>query len=166
MLAVAVEAAERLLEEETEDSGILAPAGQTELRFWHLSFQEYLAAREIARLSEAEQNDRVVKSGRLYQGEWRETMRLLGGVLKQQGVAKIEGLFVAILGNRTGTLGGEACCAGLLGSMMRDLSGMGYEPQAPEYRQVLRSLDRIFEAGESETIPFQDRGLEAAEALG
>jgi hypothetical protein len=38
-----------------------------------------------------------VASGKLYQPEWRETMRLLGGVLRQQGEAKIEGLFQAIL---------------------------------------------------------------------
>jgi VWFA-related protein len=160
-----VDQAEKMLEEETEDSGILSPVGQTDLKFWHLSFQEYLAAREIASLSEAEQIERVVNSGKLYQGEWRETMRLLGGVLKQQGTAKIEGLFVAILEARVRTLAGEARCAGLLGSMMRDLAGMGYEPQTGEYREVVRSVNRIFERQEAEKIPLKDR-VEAAEALG
>jgi hypothetical protein len=42
-----VDANEVLLERETQDSGIIAAVG-SDLRFWHLSFQEYLAAREIA----------------------------------------------------------------------------------------------------------------------
>src|ERR1039458_9550587 len=92
-----VDANEVLLDRETQDSGIISAAG-SDLKFWHLSFQEYLAAREIASLSDQQQIQRVVESGKLYQPEWRETMRLLGGVLRQQGEAKIEGLFQSILG--------------------------------------------------------------------
>ena len=91
-----VDANEVLLERETQDSGIISAVG-SDLKFWHLSFQEYLAAREIASLSDQEQIRRVVESGKLYQPEWRETMRLLGGILRQQGEAKIDGLIDAIL---------------------------------------------------------------------
>jgi len=100
-----------------------------------LSFQEYLAAREIASLSEKQQIERVVESGKLYYPEWRETMRLLGGVLRQQGESKIEGLFQAILDQlpRRPALADKAWCAGLLGAMMRDLSPMGYQPRTPDY---------------------------------
>ena len=65
---------EKLLERETQESGIISSAG-SDLRIWHLSFQEYLAALEIGGLGEARQIERVVESGRLYQPEWRETMR-------------------------------------------------------------------------------------------
>ena len=41
----------------------------------------------------------MVESGKLYRPEWREMMRLLGGVLRQQGEAKIEGFFQAVLDN-------------------------------------------------------------------
>ncbi|MDZ4797409.1 MAG: SUMF1/EgtB/PvdO family nonheme iron enzyme [Bryobacteraceae bacterium] len=165
MLGGTVEQNELLLENETEDSGILSPVGRTDLKFWHLSFQEYLAAREIASLTETEQIERVVTSGKLYKAEWREMMRLLGGVLRQQGEAKIEGLFQAILSARGSSLPEQARCAGLLGSMMRDLSGMGYKPETPDYPAVLQSLDRIFVAAEAATLDLKTR-IEAAEALG
>jgi formylglycine-generating enzyme required for sulfatase activity len=165
MFGGAIEHNERLLENETEDSGILSPAGQTDLKFWHLSFQEYLAAREIGSLTESGQIERVVGSGKLYKPEWRETMRLLGGVLRLQGEAKVEGLFQAILSARGSSLPEQARCAGLLGSMMRDLSGMGYKPATPEYESTLKSLDRIFLAAEAARIDVKTR-IEAAEALG
>jgi formylglycine-generating enzyme required for sulfatase activity len=157
---------EVLLERETQDSGIVSSLG-SDLKFWHLSFQEYLAAREIASLDEKAQIARVVESGKLYQPEWRETMRLLGGVLRQQGEAKIEGLFVAILGGlgKQPTLVDQARCAALLGAMMRDLSRMGYEPKTPEYERTAKAVMRIFEAGEAEKIDLKTR-VEAADALG
>ena len=165
MFGGTVEDNERLLENETEDSGVLSPVGQTDLKFWHLSFQEYLAAREIGSLTESEQIERVVSSGKLYKAEWRETMRLLGGVLRLQGEAKVERLFQAILAARGPSLPEQARCAGLLGSMMRDLSGMGYQPATPEYESTLKSLDRIFLADEAARIDLKTR-IEAAEALG
>src|SRR5271166_2015575 len=142
------DAFEVLLERETHDSGIISSAG-SDLRFWHLSFQEYLAAREIASLGEQQQIARVVTSGKLYHPEWREAMRLLGGVLRQQGESKIEGFFRSILESLgpQPTLVQQARCAGLLGAMMRDLSRMGYEPKTTGYRQTAKSVMGIFEAG-------------------
>jgi formylglycine-generating enzyme required for sulfatase activity len=161
-----VDANEELLERETNDSGIVSSLG-SDLKFWHLSFQEYLAAREIGSLSEKQQIERVVESGKLYQPEWRETMRLLGGVLRQQGEAKIEGLFHAILGRlgQRPTLVDQARCAALLGAMMRDLSRMGYEPKTPDYARTVKAVMGIFDAGEAEKIDLKTR-IEAADALG
>jgi len=156
---------EDLLERETQDSGIISSAGN-DLKFWHLSFQEYLAAREIASLTERQQIERIVKSGKLYHPEWRETMRLLGGVLRRQGEAKIEGLFQAILdqlGKRP-KLVEQARCAALLGVMMRDLSRMGYEPKTPDYERTVKAAMRIFDAA-GEGIDLKTR-IEAADALG
>jgi formylglycine-generating enzyme required for sulfatase activity len=161
-----VDTNEELLERETQDSGIISSVG-SDLKFWHLSFQEYLAAREIASLNEKQQIERVVESGKLYRPEWRETMRLLGGVLRQQGEAKIEGLFQAILGKlgKQSTLVAQARCAALLGAMMRDLSRMGYQPKTPEYERTVKAVMGIFDAGESEKIDLKTR-IEAADALG
>src|SRR5258708_5805510 len=39
-------AAERFLEDEETDSGILVSRGET-LRYWHLTFQEYLTAKAL-----------------------------------------------------------------------------------------------------------------------
>jgi predicted NACHT family NTPase len=93
----AIALAEKFLEEEELDSGIIVRRGN-ELRFWHLSFQEYLAARAIGGLSEQQQRDLLLgESRRLYQPEWREVGQLLGGVLYEQGREKVDGLIKAVL---------------------------------------------------------------------
>ena len=161
-----VDTNEEMLERETRDSGIVSPLG-SDLRFWHLSFQEYLAALEIGGLSEAQQLERVVKSGKLYQPEWRETMRLLGGVLWKQGEAKVEGLFQAILNTlgREAALADQVRCAALLSAMMRDLSRMKYTPKTPDYEPAVKAVMGIFETGEAEKIELGKR-IEAADLLG
>ncbi len=161
-----VEQNEDSLDRETQDSGIISSVG-TDLKFWHLSFQEYLAAREIAGFSERQQVERVVKSPNLYHAEWREMLRLLGGILKQQGAQKIEGLFSAILdalGERP-TLETQTRCAALLSAMMRDLKPMGYQPASPKYEETVKAVMRIFEPGEAEQIDIETR-IEAADLLG
>lgn len=160
-----IEPNQALLDEEVESSGILAPAG-ADLKFWHLSFQEYLAAREIASREDKEQFQIVSEMGRMYRPEWRETMRLLGGLLRIQGEAKIEGLVNAILGSlgpRAG-LKRQAPCAALLGAMMRDLAPMGYEPKSPRFQRAMSTVMGIFEPGASQKIPIKTR-IEAADAL-
>ncbi|MSV27236.1 MAG: NACHT domain-containing protein [Bryobacterales bacterium] len=157
--------AEVQIEGETQDSGIIVSVGD-DLKFWHLSFQEYLAAREIASFGEKKQIERVFEDGKLYRGEWRETMRLLGGVLRQQGEPKIEGFFEATLerlGNRS-KLADQARCVVLLGVMMRDLSRMGYTPKTQDYERTVKAVMRIFDA-EAEGIEIGTR-IEAADALG
>jgi formylglycine-generating enzyme required for sulfatase activity len=160
-----VDAAEDLLERETNDSGIISSAG-SDVKFWHLSFQEYLAALEIGGLSEKRQIETVVSSGKLYHPEWRETMRLLGGVLLKQGEAKVEGLFQAILEplGEPPKLADQARCAALLGVMMRDLSRMGYQPKTRGYEGTIRAAMRIFDAA-AEPIDLKTR-IDAADALG
>ncbi len=157
---------EDLLEHETQDSGIIAAVG-TDVRFWHLSFQEWLAAREIVGLGEQAQFELLSRDGRMYLPEWRETMRLLGGLLFRQGTPKMEGLVTAILGSLGDRplLARQSRCAGLLGAMMRDLKPMGYVPETPEYERTVKSVMRLFDAGEAEGIEFSER-LEAADALG
>jgi formylglycine-generating enzyme required for sulfatase activity len=159
-----VDANEVLLERETQDSGIIAAVG-SDLKFWHLSFQEYLAARELAGLGDQEQIERMVKSGKLYQPEWRETMRLLGGILRQQGEAKIDGLIDAILLGDRPALAEQVRCAALLSAMMRDLSRMKYTPKNPAYEPAVKKVMGIFQAGEAEDIEIGKRA-EAADLLG
>jgi len=157
---------EELLEREMQDAGIISSVG-SDLRFWHLSFQEYLAALEIAGLGEKQQVQRVVDSGKLYDPEWRETMRLLGGVLFKQGEAKIEGFIQAILnklGARPG-LADQVRCAALLSGMMRDLSRMKYKPRTPDYERTVKAVMGIFETGKAERIDIGKR-IEAADLLG
>ncbi len=162
----AIEENERMLNDEIENSGIISPVGP-DLKFWHLSFQEYLAAREISSLTDDKQFALVLKDGKLYRPEWRETMRLLGAILRNQGNEKTEGLVEAILASvkPKDPLPQKAPAVALLGAMMRDLSQMDYQPKTPDYERTVKAVMSIFEPGESQKLPFQLR-LEAADALG
>jgi hypothetical protein len=89
--------AERFLEEEEVDSGIVVSRG-AEMRFWHLTFQEYLAARAAAGLSDAAQRKLLFEGNNLHRPEWREMVLLLAGVLLVKlGRGKVDGLFQAVL---------------------------------------------------------------------
>jgi hypothetical protein len=107
-----VEGSEKLLSAEMEDSGIISPTGN-DLKFWHLSSQEYLAAREIVGFNEQRLIETVITSGKLYYPEWREVMRLLGGLLRLQGEARIEWFVEAVLHSLPAhpTLADRAQCA-------------------------------------------------------
>ena len=169
--------AEKFLEEEELDSGIIVRRGN-DVRFWHLSFQEYLAARAIGGLSE--QGQRALLFGtykRLYEPEWREVGQLLGGVLYEQGREKVDGLISAVLdelylsvgdgGIQTNqpNLADQARAVGLLDGIVRDLSPFHYEPSDPRYRQTFTEVMRIFEPEPSKSVPVTLR-IETAEALG
>jgi len=154
------------VEQEEVDSGIIVSRG-SEVRFWHLTFQEYLAARAIAGQADAAQYKLLLNGSRIYQPEWREVALLLAGVLIRQGRAKVDGLFAAVLDHldARASLAAQARCAGLLGAMVRDLQPLGYQPADPRYRDVLDAVLGIFDARKAASIDFQVR-LEAAEALG
>ena len=160
-------AAESFLEAEELDSGIVVGRGN-ELRFWHLTFQEFLAAKAIAGRSEGEQRRILIEGGRkLYSSEWREVTLLLGGVLHAQGRAKVDGLVTAILDDlgKTPTLTAEARSVGLLGAMARDLGPLQYEITDSRYPGLLERVLQIFDPARSVSIPVEVR-IEAAEALG
>jgi hypothetical protein len=155
------------VEQEEVDSGIIVSRG-TDLRFWHLTFQEYLAARAIGGIEEAEQRALLLDGDAIYRVEWREMVMLLAGVLcGRQGPGKVNGLVRAVL-DRLGpnaTLAAKAKCAGLLGSVVNDLKSFGYQPADPRYGELMGAVLGIFEKEQSRQIDFQVR-LEAAEALG
>jgi hypothetical protein len=124
-----IEQNESVIELETQDSGVIS-AVETDVRFWHLSFQEYLAARELASFSDVQLVARVVKSRQLYYPEWREMLSLLGGILKKQGTQRVDGLLDAVLATVPywSDLKLLTGCVALLSSMIRDLTPMGYRP--------------------------------------
>jgi formylglycine-generating enzyme required for sulfatase activity len=167
--AKAVARAERFLDDEEVDSGIVVRRG-TDLCFWHLTFQEYLAARAIAGLEEPDQKTLLLTDETAYKPEWREVMLLLGGVLHvRQGLKKVDGLISALL-KQLGTepsLATQARCAGLLGAMVRDLKALDYTPADPLYQQTMDAVLRVFDPRprRSKWINLSMR-IEAADALG
>ena len=159
--------AEGFLDAEELDSGIVVGRGN-EVRFWHLTFQEFLAAKAIAARSEAVQRRILIEGGRkLYTPEWREVVLLLGGVLYGQGRQKVDGFISAVLDDvgPTPGLADEARCAGLLGAIARDLAPLQHTITDARYPKLLDRVLAIFDVALSASIPIEVR-IEAAEALG
>ncbi len=157
--------AERFLEQEEVDSGIVVSRGPR-LEFWHLTFQEHLAGRAMAELTDAAQQKLLFKGDTLYRPEWRETLLLFGGLLSsKQGLDKVDALLGLVLDRQGATLAEQARCAGLLGAILADLKPSGYEPPDCRYRQLLETVMAIFDHERSDSVPLQTR-VEAAEALG
>lgn len=163
-----LEIAERFLEEEELDSGIIVRRGN-EIRFWHLSFQEYLAARAIAGMDDEDQHKLLLDPPRrFYQPEWREVVLLLAGVLYAQGREKVDNLFDAVL-ERLGdnaSLIDQARATGLLLGIVRDLAPFDYQPKnQTAFQNLITATLGIFDREKSKTVPVKRR-VEAAEALG
>ena len=159
--------AEKFLDEEEVDSGVIVSRG-SEIRFWHLTFQEYLAARAIAGQGDAAQQKLLLTRDTIHKPEWREVVLLLAGILHvKQGVEKVDGLFSAVLDQlgKKPSLMERARCVGLLGALVRDLTPLDYKPADPRYQRTLDDVMGIFDADKSKGLEFQVR-LEAAEALG
>jgi formylglycine-generating enzyme required for sulfatase activity len=174
-----LERARGFLAEEELDSGIVVRRG-SEVRFWHLTFQEHLAARALAALPEPERNRILFALGKAYVPEWREVVLLLAGLLHRVRVEKADALVSAALEalyrgsgwrglfQRIGLQPGlreRAQGAVLLGEILRDLKPLAYRPSDPRCEAVVQSVLDIFDAQKSAGMTFRAR-LEAAEALG
>ena len=159
------EAAERFLRAEQADSGIVVSRGR-EIAYWHLTFQEYLAALEIAGWEDADQYKLLLgKSPKIHQPEWRETVLLYAGLLYNVGPPKVEALLRNLLDTmgKQPSLANRAKCVGLIGALLPDL--VGYSVADKRYGESLRLVMDVFDAEKSKSVPFKHR-LAAAEALG
>jgi hypothetical protein len=150
------------------DSGIIVERSQR-LEFWHLSFQEYLAACEIAGFRETKQLDVLFENERLYSNKWREVVLSLSGILYKQGLEKINYLIDEIIrrGPQKGTnetLPRLAREVGLLGGIERDLSPFKFKPANSVYPEIVRQVMGIFDKAAYRNVPVQVR-IEAADAL-
>jgi len=158
--------AEKFLNEEEVDSGIVVARGNT-IAFWHLTFQEYLAAKALGGKSDEKQRELLVDKPILHNPDWRETLLLFAGVLHKQGVDKVDNFFSAILDKAIAiqALDSQARCVGILGWMLRDLSPFNYEMKDDRYRIMLTQVMAIFDKEKALRIDVKTRA-EAADALG
>ena len=159
------EAAAQFLRAEQADSGIVVSRGK-DLAFWHLTFQEYLAALEIAGWEDAAQYELLLGDlPKIYEPEWRETVLLYGGLLYNAGPRKVNAFLrnvLDVMGAKP-SLAPRAKCVGLIGALLPDL--VGYEVGDPRYAESLRLVMDIFDAEKAMAVPLRDRQA-AAEALG
>jgi formylglycine-generating enzyme required for sulfatase activity len=164
------EAARKFLSEEETHSGMIIPSGSN-VRFWHLTFREALAAQELAK-SERKRKGLLFGEGKLYHRHWRETVLLLAGELKSSGGNHDVNDFLTEMLNRAegpnAGLPERARCVGLMGLLLKDLDAWQYsmtEDLSARYRKMLEQVEAIFDIETACQIPFKDR-LEAANALG
>lgn len=168
-----IEAATEFLDTEETNSGIIVNRGSN-VRFWHLTFQEYLAAEALSRRDT--QREQVLFGskdvpGKLYLPEWRETVLLLAGVLCGDGRPPVDQLLGKMLSDaKGGTLEEEARCVGLIGAILADLKAWKYSSvnadYGADYQAMLRRVMRIFDVEGAKEVPDFKTRLAAADALG
>jgi hypothetical protein len=161
-----IAAAESFLADEELDSGIVVARGD-DLRFWHLTFQEYLAARALAGCNDQQRRERLLATDKRFRPEWRETFLLLAGVLHRYAMERVDEMLRVVLDQipADAPLADRARCAGLLGAAVRDLSPVKYRPNDARYEHLLEQVLGIFDAQQSRSVPIQD-AIAAADALG
>lgn len=162
-----IAAAERFLADEELDSGIVVARGDDDVRFWHLTFQEYLAARALAGCEDEVRRQRLLGTDKVYQPEWREVFLLLAGVLHHHGMERVDQMIRVVIDRlgATPTLARKARSVALLGGAVRDLAPVKYRPSEPRYEEMLDHVLGIFDAEKSRGVPIQD-AIAAADALG
>jgi formylglycine-generating enzyme required for sulfatase activity len=148
------------LEEEELHSGILVSRMEGEVEFWHLTFQEYLAALELS----ARDGYWEEIEGHLFEDRWSEVVLLLAGCLRRLGIRKASQFLRRILAVDE-TLPGRARAVGLIGRILRDIGPYGGEPaRGSGYAEALGETLAVFEEG-AEAVSEATR-VEVGEALG
>lgn len=172
LLGVSKKAALAFIEDEELYSGILVSRIEGEVEFWHLTFQEYLAALEIA--ARDDYWDRLAIPGidepqagiseHLFDPAWNEVLLLLAGCLRRGGVKKASKLISQILEVDL-SLPGKARAAGLIGRILRDIAPYGGQPEAGTgYLEALR--DSLTVITDPQTSVDEETRLAVGEALG
>jgi len=144
--------------EETE-TGVLVRHGEGDLAFWHLSFQEYLAAKEIAGKTDRMENGWWSKiRDSLDKPEWREVLVLVPACLNRLGSERVDLFFERLAESCVGQdLTVKARRVGLAGSILRDLRLTGYElGNEAKWGAVLKDIAPIF-GPEGSLLPLETR---------
>ena len=139
---MSIKEAQRCLRVDEPDSGILAVRGEN-IEFPHLTFQEYLAALELAGHDPQEISDTIWKDRRLYSPEWRETMRFLAAILRRSGPARVNRLFDDVIAKTGETLADRARTVALLWTMLAELRRRDSDGNAIEFR-IANPIYEIF----------------------
>ncbi|MEM7200458.1 MAG: SUMF1/EgtB/PvdO family nonheme iron enzyme [Planctomycetota bacterium] len=168
-------------------SGIVEELPGHKVRFWHLTFQEYLAAYELVLRSDGPEAAGgwwpIVRS-RLEDTQWRETIDIFPGCLFDEGgEGRVDQLLTQALaldhredrsiltlefGEGGDDLAVEAARAGLIGRLLQPLDVYGYKAKPAvrdAYERALAESMRMFTVEGAEQVPWQVR-VAAAEALG
>jgi hypothetical protein len=154
------------LEKAQVDSGIVTLRGK-ELVFWHRGFQEYLAARRLAGLTDA--TLALTAREMLYTEPGREVLALVAARMAEGGKERLRLLFLDLIGHaiHNERLEGKVHAVGVLGNMLADVEPFEFElldPAKTKYNELLNCVKVIFEKGKAKSVGAKTRGA-AAEVL-
>lgn len=157
-------------------SGIIEEVGQNRIRFWHLTFQEYLAAVQLNEFAEGseeneggEENWWPVIKRHLRDPQWRETVELFPGCLLEQGRRRVDKLLKNVFSLFTDNpdFRTQAGVVGIINRMLQPLVVYKYKPD-PGMNDLYQSArDQAMEifTPKGAMLPINER-IEVAEALG
>jgi len=166
VLQVPDDEARAFLDEEALQSGLLVTRTEGEVEFWHLAFQEYLAALELS--TSGEHWGVLSRDGRLHDDRWSEVVLLVAGCLRRLGGLRAAKRFIEkILATGTDRVS-RARAVGLVGRVLGDVKPYGGDPSAGTgYAAALQETLAIFEPpGEGEEVVEERVRVEVGEALG
>jgi len=148
------------IENEELHSGLLVSRVEGEVEFWHLTFQEFLAALHLS-LHEGYWDE---IEAHLHDDRWSEVVVLLGGCRRRLGIRPASDFIKKILARET-TATGRARAVGLVGRILKDILPYGSDPGfGTGYEEALRETLSLFESG-AEPVAESTR-VEVGEALG
>jgi len=166
--------ARRWLAFECLGSSIIEELPLRRIRFWHLTFQEFLTALQLAWYDDGESSRNswwpIVRK-HLTDTQWREIIDLFPGcLLDEGGEARVDQLVerVMALRGKEDDLLAEARVAGIVRRLLQTLTAYQYRPH-PEvpwtYENALKRAMAVFAREDSLQIPISLR-IEVAAALG
>ena len=155
----------RFLREEALDSGVVVQPALGELRFWHLTFQEHLAARALVDRSDDEVWAAI--GAKVFDRQWAEVVDHLAGCLVPTGRRRVPRLIERILDQAgEGDLSTAACVTAVLERVLRVVAVYDVRnPYDDRWAAVRARALSIFDAKGAGNVPVALR-IAAAEALG
>ncbi len=156
-------------------SGIIEEVAGRRVRFWHLTFGEYLAAMQLAWRADGEDDPDEdwwpLVRAHLGDAQWRETLELFPVcLLDEGGEGRVDKLIerVLLLRGQSPDLATEARIAAIVARLLEPLAVVEYRPR-PEHSEIhdeiLKRSMAVFTAGGAAEVPVTDR-IAVAEALG
>jgi hypothetical protein len=158
--------AERFLDRQELRSGLLVSRRAHSCRFVHLTFQEYLAAWNLANLSMEAMKNCVVN--RLRDPQWFETLQLLGGELAKVSDEKVDQYISWLLDNLGSAVRVQAPLIALCANILKDIQDVADVSPATHERYVsaLRGTLEAFQPGSGVVAKTQLEVLTALIPLG